>query len=83
MEKYDFLHNYTSDLQHCVEYHLFICLTALDEIFKMENISIFASIFSMLVFKQIIGLFEGILSVQDVRLFVFFVILLSFASVDE
>lgn len=49
----------------------------------MENISIFASIFSMLVFKQIIGLFDGILSVQDVRLFVFFVILLSFASVDE
>lgn len=55
-----------SDLQHCVEYHLYmsfwfhyICGNV-----SNENLSIFALIFPMLVFKMkvIIGLFEGILS---------------------
>lgn len=85
MEEYDF-HIITRervlDLQHCVEYHLFMSFLFdwFGGSFSNENISIFAFIFPMLVLKlkQMTGFFEDILSVQGFRLFFFSVIVLSF-----
>lgn len=85
MEEYGFYiipRERVSDLQHCVELHLFMSFLfdSFGGDFSNGNVSIFAFIFPMLVFKlkQIIGLFEAILSVQGIRLFFFSVIVLSF-----